>query len=72
MTAETEIQWDGDTLSRWVILDGRRVLLSASRDMIHSLSFYNDAVSWEIERHKVDIFERLRPLLLAALRERQR
>jgi hypothetical protein len=27
---------------------------------------YNDAIGWEIERHKSDIFERLIPQLLSA------
>jgi hypothetical protein len=31
------------------------------------LPIYNDAIGWEIERYKADIFERLKPKLLADL-----
>jgi hypothetical protein len=35
--------------------------------MIHSIPIYSDAIGWEIERYKADIFERLKPKLLADL-----
>ena len=64
---EPEIHWDGRTLVGWVMIDGRRTMLCATREMVHSLSMYNDAIGWEIERHKSDIFERLiRYALLSA------
>jgi hypothetical protein len=64
---ESDIQWDGTTLSRWAVVEGQRVQLNASREMIHRLPLYNDAVGWEIERHKNDIFERLKFELLNAV-----
>jgi hypothetical protein len=64
---ESDIQWDGTTLSRWAVIDGQRIQLNASREMIHRLPLYNDAVSWEIERHKNDIFDRLKSELLGAV-----
>lgn len=63
---EPEIHWDGRTLVGWVLVDGRRTMLCATREMIHGLSMYNDAIGWEIERYKSDIFERLIPQLLSA------
>jgi hypothetical protein len=63
---ESEIHWDGQTLVGWVMIDGRRTMLCATREMIHALSIYNDALGWEIERFKRDIFERPMPQLLSA------
>jgi hypothetical protein len=62
---ESDIRWDGESLSRWANVNGKRTELRASRDMIHGIAQYNDAVGWEIERHKVDIFQRLQHQLLA-------
>jgi hypothetical protein len=44
---------------------GNRIHIRLSREMIHSIPIYNDAIGWEIERHKADIFERMKPDLLA-------
>lgn len=51
-------------LSGWFVLESRRLHLKAPRALIHMISIYNDAVEWEIERYKEDIFERLAPILL--------
>lgn len=62
---EPEIEWDGKSLSRWAVIKGNRIHIRLSREMIHSIPIYNDAIGWEIERYKADIFERLKPDLLA-------
>lgn len=64
---EPEIEWDGTSLSRWAVSRGNRIHIRLPREMIHSIPIYNDAIGWEIERYKADIFERLKPKLLADL-----
>jgi hypothetical protein len=61
------IAWNGDVLTAIIATDGRRVTCSIERDAIHTLPMYNDAVEWEIERHKIDIFDRLKPMLASRL-----
>jgi hypothetical protein len=37
-------------------------MVRADRETIHShAAGFNDAVSWEIERHRVEIFQKLTP-----------
>ena len=64
---EPKIGWDGTSLSRWAVIGGNRVHIKLPREMIHSIPIYNDAIGSEIERYKADIFERLKPKLLAYL-----
>jgi hypothetical protein len=60
MTFDSEIHWDGEQLTVWAATHAGRVLCEARRDTIHCLSIYNDVVSWEIDRYKCDIIERLK------------
>jgi hypothetical protein len=62
-SVEREIEWNGRELSITVRTDIGSVLCTIPRDTIHSIPIYNDAVSWEIERNKADIFERLKSAL---------
>jgi hypothetical protein len=62
---DPEITWDGRMLSGWAVVDGDRVQFRATRGMIRSIPIYSDLMDWEIERHKVAIFERLREALLS-------
>jgi hypothetical protein len=63
------ILWDGTSLSA-IIADGnRRITCMIPRDTVHALPFYNDAVGWEIDRYKQDIFERVKGVLENKLRE---
>jgi hypothetical protein len=64
---EPKIEWDGTSLSRWAVVGGNRIHIQLPREMIHSIPIYNDAIGWEIERYKADIFERLKPKLFADL-----
>jgi hypothetical protein len=58
--AEMEIEWDGQELLITIQTDTGSVLCTVPRDTIHGISIYNDAVGWEIERYKADIFDRLK------------
>lgn len=64
---EPEIEWDGQYLSRWAIVDGNRTQVRVPREMIHNMPMYNDAIEREIQRDKEDIFEKLKPNILADL-----
>jgi hypothetical protein len=59
------IEWNGAALIGWVTIDGAPVKVSADRDMIHDkVAGFNDAVDWEIGRHRGEIFGKLRPILI--------
>jgi hypothetical protein len=62
---ENEIGWDGERLSVWAVTHRGRILCEVPRSTIHALSIYNDAIEREIERDRHEIFERLRPALVA-------
>ena len=64
---ENEIEWDGKSLSVWAVTHRGRLLCEVPRDTIHMLSTYNDATEREIERDRQDIFERVRPALVAKI-----
>ena len=59
------VEWDGETLIGWLTINGTPTKVKANREMIyqHARGF-NDAVTWEIERHRVEIFEKLTPFLI--------
>ena len=63
----TDIKWDSNlqALSGWAILNGKRAQVCIPRDLIHTISVYNDAIESEIEQFKDDILKRLSPVLLA-------
>jgi hypothetical protein len=64
---DPEIEWNGQSLSRWANVRGKRIQVHLTREMIHNIPAYSDALDWEIERHKADIFERLKPKVFAGL-----
>jgi len=57
------IVWDGSSLSTIVAINDRHVTCVIPRETIHALSNFGDAVGWEIDRHKLDIFERVKVVL---------
>ena len=57
------VEWDGETLIGWLTINGTPTKVKANREMIYQHGF-NDAVTWEIERHRVEIFEKLTPFLI--------
>ena len=66
-----EVEWDGQALIGWVSIDGAAKMVRADREAIHRhAAGFNDAVSWEIERHRVEIFQKLMPVLVRDLGQR--
>lgn len=60
------IEWDGRVLTGWITIDGKTVKVSAARQIIHQYAFgWSDAVTWEIERHREEIFNKLLPFFKA-------
>ncbi len=58
------VEWDGQTLTGLVTVDGTLTRVKADRETIHRYAAgFNDAVTWEIERHRELIFEKLIPFL---------
>jgi len=61
------VEWDGNALVGWIAINGVPTKVRATREIIHGYaSGFNDAVAWEIERYRVEIFEKLAPFLLRA------
>jgi hypothetical protein len=59
------VEWDGNVLVGWIVTNGVPTKLTATREIIpaHAAGF-NDAVNWEIDQHRGEIFEKLKPFLL--------
>jgi hypothetical protein len=62
-----EIEWDGTSLAVWAATPRGRVLCEVRDDPIHTLGIYNDAIERESTRDRHDIFERLRPAIVAKI-----
>ena len=65
---EDHIHWDGYQLSVWVNVGARRVFCLVPRDTIHSVPMFNDALTREIARDRLEIVDRLRPWILAKIK----
>jgi hypothetical protein len=61
---ESEIHWDGNSLSVWAVNDGARLLCTIPRATIHEVPPFGDAISREIARDRSEILDRLRPALV--------
>jgi hypothetical protein len=60
--SKNTIEWDGNELSGWIMINGVATKVSADRDTIHAHARgFNDALTWEINRHRIEIFEKLAP-----------
>lgn len=58
--------WDGLKLVGWLSIAGKTVELSADLDTIHRHApGFNNALTWEVKRHAVVIFDKLRPYFLS-------
>jgi hypothetical protein len=57
---DSNIEWDGERLSALVSSAHGQFLCIVPREAIHAISIYNDAVGWEIDRYRNDIFDRLK------------
>ena len=60
------IEWDGNVLSGWITIEGKPTKFSADRETIHQHApGWNDALTWEIDRHREEIFDKLMPFFKA-------
>lgn len=64
---DSEIQWDGNNLSVWAVNNGARILCRIPRATIHQVPLFGDALTREIARDRLAIFDRLRPALVAKI-----
>ncbi|GMO16365.1 MULTISPECIES: hypothetical protein [Bradyrhizobium] len=65
------IEWDGKVLSGWITIAGTPTRVAADRMTIHNHApGFNDALTWEIDRFRVEIFEKMTPFFRAAANAR--
>ena len=62
---DSEIGWDGNSLTFWATMNGSRVFCEIPRSTIHGVLLLSDETSWEISRDRAAIFDRLRPAVVA-------
>ena len=49
---DSEIGWDGNSLTVWATVNGCRVFCEIPRSTIHGLLLLSDEISWEISRDR--------------------
>ena len=64
---DSEIGWDGNSLTGWATVNGSRVFCEIPRSTIHGVPLLSDEISWEISRDRAAIFDRLRPAVVAKI-----
>jgi hypothetical protein len=64
---DSEIQWDGNHLSVWAVNIGARILCRIPRATIHEVPLFGDVLTREIARDRLEIFDRLRPAIVAKI-----
>jgi hypothetical protein len=64
---DSEIGWDGNSLTVWATVNGSRVFCEIPRSTIHGVPLLSDEISWEISRDRAAIFDRLRPAVVAKI-----
>ena len=62
---DSEIGWDGNSLTVWATVNGSRVFCAIPRSTIHGVLLLSDEISWEISRDRAAIFDRLRADVVA-------
>jgi hypothetical protein len=67
---ESDIRWDGNNLSVWANISGSRILCVIPRATIHKVPLFGDAITREIARDRVEIFDRLRSAIVAKIVDR--
>ena len=60
---DSEIGWDGNSLTVWATVNGSRVFCEIPRSTIHGVPLLSN----EISRDRVAIFDRLRPAVVAKI-----
>jgi hypothetical protein len=59
------IEWDGEALIGWITIKGKSTKVRATREIIHNHApGFNDAITWEIEHYRFEIFDKLTPFLI--------
>lgn len=59
------VEWDGKILTGSMVVNGVTTKVTADRAIIHAYAAgFSDALSWEIDRFRIEIFEKLMPFLL--------
>ena len=53
---DSEIGWDGNSLTVWATVNGSRVFCEIPRSTIHGVPLLSDEISWEISRDRAAIF----------------
>jgi hypothetical protein len=60
---DSEIGWDGNSLTVWATVNGSRVFCEIPRSTIHGVPLLSD----EISRDRAAIFDSLRPAVVAKI-----
>jgi hypothetical protein len=56
------IEWDGKVLTAWLVVNGVVTKVTADRATIHACAAgFSDALTWEIDRFRTEILEKLLP-----------
>lgn len=56
------VEWDGNTLTGWIMVEGSPTKVAADREAIHKHApGFSDALTWEIDRFREEIFDKLLP-----------
>jgi hypothetical protein len=66
-----KVEWDGNALTGWVTINGLPTRVTADRETIHRHApGFDDALDWEIKRHAIEIFEKMKAFFRASYAER--
>jgi hypothetical protein len=59
------VEWDGKVLTGLVVVNGVPTKVTADRATIHAYATgFSDALTWEIDRFRSQIFEKLMPFFI--------
>jgi hypothetical protein len=64
---ENGIRWDGNSLSVWATVNGSRIFCEIPRSTIYNVPLFNDGITREIARDRGEIFDRVRPAVIAKI-----
>ena len=62
---DSEIGWDGNSLTVWANVNGSRVFCEIPRSTIYGMPRLSDGILWEISQDRAAIFDRLRADVVA-------
>src|SRR5260370_34233792 len=64
---ENGIRWDGNSLSVWATVNGSRIFCEIPRSNIYNVPLFDDGITREIARDRAEVFDRLRPAVIAII-----